>query len=93
MVFSSFMGNPSLLAGVDIGRVVVGVGDEIGEDFSVLDGESGGQSQNGGRKKVERVGCGRRWRRVDLAFLVVELLHGVVVVVGTVSELVCFFFH
>lgn len=58
MVFFRFMS----LVGVGVGRVVVvGVGDEVGEDLSVLGGEGGGQSQDGRRKQGKRVGYRRRW--------------------------------
>lgn len=59
MVFFRFMS----LVGVDVGRivVVVGVGDEVGEDLSVLGGEGGGQSQDGRRKQGKRVRYRRRW--------------------------------
>lgn len=58
MVFFSFLS----LVGVDVGRiVVVGVGDEVGEDLSFLGGEGGGQRQDGRRKQGKRVGYRRRW--------------------------------
>lgn len=61
MVFFRFLS----LVGVDVGRivvvVVVGVGDEVGEDLSVLGGEGGCQRQDGRRKQGKRVGYRRRW--------------------------------
>lgn len=62
MVLSRFLS----LVDVDVGRVVVavvvvGVGDEVGEDLSVLGGEGSGQSQDGRRKQDKRVGYRRRW--------------------------------
>lgn len=61
MVFFRFLS----LVGVDVGRivvvVVVGVGDEVGEDLSFLGGEGGGQRQDGRRKQGKRVGYRRRW--------------------------------
>lgn len=48
-----------------------GAGDEVGQDFLVLRGESGGEGQDCCREERQAVvGGGWRWRWVDFAFAV-----------------------
>lgn len=72
---TSFITNSIVLLGG--GGQLVGAGDEVGQDLFVFVAESCSQRENGCREEGQRVSHGwRRWRRVNFAFLIVELLHG-----------------
>lgn len=68
---SASYGGGVVVAGKGGGGAGAGAGDEVGQDFLVLRGESGGEGQDCCREERQSVvGGGWRWRWVDFAFAV-----------------------